>query len=91
MLLIVFVFGLVVIAVFTYNGFNTLVPLMINFAYFVSSYFKNPKYIRVVLFICGFMWIYYNISVGAYIIIIGNCFEIVSATISLLRFRENNK
>lgn len=79
-------------AVITYNGIASLLPYLINIVYFVSSYFKNPKYIRLSVFICGFIWLMYNISTGAYIICLGNAFEIISGGISLLRFRnEGNK
>ena len=88
LLLIVFVLSLIVIAVFTYNGFYTLIPLIINLAYFYSSYLKNPKYIRLIVLICGFIWIYYNITVHAYIFIIGNIFEIISGSIALIRYRK---
>ena len=49
---------------------------------------KNPKSIRVVMLICAFLWAYYNFSIGAYVLIIGNSFEVVSATIALLRFKK---
>ena len=89
--LIIFVIGLIVVAVVTYNGFYTLMPLVINLMYFISSYFKNPKYIRIVMIIGAILWIYYNFSVGAFVIIIGNVFEIISASISLVRFRDKVK
>lgn len=87
-LLIIFVALLFLIGVFSYQGLNSLIPLLITAAYFISSYFKNPFHIRIVMLVCGFIWIYYNISVHAYIIIIGNVLEIFSATISLIRFRK---
>lgn len=88
-LLIIFLLSLIIVSIFTYNGFYTLLPLIINILYFISSYFKNPKYIRIIVLICGFIWIFYNITVGAYIIIIGNIFEILSAAISLFRYRKD--
>lgn len=90
-LLILFILGLILVAVFTYDGFNTLLPLIINLAYFISSYLKDPKHIRIVMIICAIIWICYNFTVGAYIIIIGNIFEIVSAIISLVRFQNESK
>ena len=89
--LVIFVVSLFVIAYFTYDGINTLVPLIINLAYFISTYIKNPKAIRVVMLICAFLWAYYNFSIGAYVLIIGNSFEVVSATIALLRFKKKKK
>lgn len=87
-LLILFVGLLITASILTYDGIISLLPLIINLAYFISSYFKNPKYIRIVMLICGFIWLAYNILVGAYIIIIGNVLEIISAIISLIRYRD---
>lgn len=87
-LLVIFVSTLIIASVLTYDGIYSLIPLIINLSYFISSYFKNPKYIRIVMLICGFVWAYYNLKVGAYIIIIGNVLEIISATLSLIRYKE---
>ncbi len=87
-LLVIFITLLVVTSIITYDGFYSLIPLIINLSYFISSYLKNPKHIRIVMLICGFIWIYYNFKVGAYLIIIGNILEIISATISLLRYKN---
>ena len=87
-LLIVFVSLLIIVSIFTYEDPKSLLPLIINLSYFISSYFKNPKHIRIVMLICGFIWALYNFLIGAYIIIIGNILEIISAIISLIRFRK---
>lgn len=90
--LIIFIISLILIGIFTYDGnLYTIAPLFINMAYFISSYFKNPKHIRIVVLICGFIWMYYNFSVGTYIFIIGNAFEVISASIALWRYNEKNK
>ena len=86
-LLFIFVSLLLVASIVTYDGFYSLLPLIINLSYFISSYFKDPKHIRVVMLICGFIWLIYNIFIGAYIIIIGNVLEIISAIISLIRHK----
>lgn len=90
-LLIIFVILLLIASILTYDGLFSLLPLVINLSYFVSSYFKNPKHIRIVMLICGFIWIVYNISAGAYIIIIGNALEIVSAIVSLIRYKDKKQ
>ena len=87
-LLIIFVSSLIIASIVTYDGFYSLMPLIINLLYFVSSYFKNPKYMRITMLLCGFLWIYFNFKVGAYIIIIGNILEIISAIISLVRYKK---
>lgn len=90
-LLIGFVLLLIVVAILTFDGLYSIAPLCINLAYFISSYFKNPKYIRLTVLICAFVWIYYNFTVGTYFIIIGNIFEIASSSIALMRFKQKEK
>ena len=87
-MLIIFVTLLFVVSIIFYDGILSLLPLLINILLFVSTYFRNPKYIRYVMVICGFLWGCYNIFVGAYIILIGNVLEIVSAIISIYRYKE---
>lgn len=88
----IFILGLIIIGFITYDGnIYTIAPLCINMAYFISSYFKNPKHIRIVVLICGFIWMYYNYSVGTYLFIIGNAFEVISASISIWRYNEKDK
>ena len=86
--LIIFCFLLIIIAFITYNGILSMIPLVINLSYFVGTYIKNPKYIRIIVFCCAILWAIYNYSIGAYIIIIGNVLEMVSSAISLVRNRD---
>ena len=71
-----------------YDGPFSLLPLVINIILFTSTYFKNPKYIRWVMLLCGILWGVYNLYLGAYIILIGNALEVVSAIISIIRFKD---
>jgi hypothetical protein len=71
-----------------YDGPFSLLPLAINIILFTSTYFKNPKYIRWVMLLCGILWGVYNMYLGAYIILIGNALEVVSAIISIIRFKD---
>lgn len=87
-LLIIFITLLIVASIITFDSLVSLLPLIINLAYFISSYFKNPIYIRIVMLVCGFIWLIYNICIGANIIIIGNILEIISAIISLVRYKN---
>lgn len=89
--LILFLLVLVLIGVFTYEGIYTLIPIIINLAYFIATYMKNPKYIRLIVLICGILWAIYNFTAGAYVIIIGNMFEIISAAIALKRYKNYDR
>lgn len=79
---------LIIIGVITYNGIYSLCPLIINLAYIISAYFKNPKYIRLTILVCAIIWCYYNYTVGTYVIILGNILEIVSAVTSLIKYKK---
>lgn len=91
--LIIFIALLVIVSLIFYDGVLSLLPLLINIILFISTYFKNPKYIRWIMLVCGALWGIYNVYVGAYVIVIGNVLEIISAIISIIRFKkeDNNK
>lgn len=86
--LIIFILLLIVVSIIFYDGILSLLPLVINILLFVSTYYKNPKYIRWIMLISGGLWAIYNIYVGAYIIVIGNVLEILSAIIAIIKFRK---
>lgn len=86
--LMIFLLLLVSVSIIFYDGPLSLLPLFINILLFISTYFKNPKYIRYTMIIAAILWGIYNIYVGAYIICIGNALEIVSAVIAIIRHKE---
>lgn len=87
-ILVLFIISLFAVTYIFYDGYGSILPLVINIILFVSTYFKNPKWIRYVMVLCGFLWGCYNFYVGAYIILIGNGLEIISAIISIYRFKD---
>ena len=87
-ILALFIISLYVVTFIFYDGYGSLLPLIINIILFTSTYFKNPKWIRYVMVLCGFLWGCYNLYVGAYIILIGNVLEIVSAFIAIHRYKD---
>lgn len=89
LVLLLFIGLLIIITILTYNGLNSIMPLIIYVLYFLSSYFKNPKTIRTTMILCAIIWMLYNYSIGAYLMIIGNILEIISAVISLIRYKKN--
>lgn len=87
-ILIIFILLLIIVSIIFYDGPLSLLPLLINILLFTSTYFINPKYIRYTMLIAGLLWGIYNIYIGAYIICVGNVLEIISATISIIRYKE---
>lgn len=89
--LMIFILLLFIVSFIFYDGPFSLLPLLINIVLFISTYFKNPKYIRWLMLVCGILWGIYNLYLKAYIILIGNLLEVVSAVISIIRFsKEEN-
>lgn len=87
-LLLTFLSLLIFFSILFYDGIFSLLPLIINILLFTSTYYKNPQVIRRFMLICGVLWGIYNLYAHAYIIVIGNILEIVSASISLYRFKK---
>lgn len=83
-----FILLIIVIGMFTYNGIISLLPIIISLIYMYSIWQNNLNITRYLFIITAIIWIYYNMSVGAYINIIGNIFEILSGIISIIRFRR---
>ncbi len=84
--LLFFIVIIIVLGAFTYQNVLSLIPIIITLFYTISSWIKNTKWMRIVFLVAAFVWIYYNYSVGAYVSMLGNVFEILSGVFSLIRF-----
>ena len=81
--------GLIIsIGILTYDNLLSIIPIGITILYTVSTWQDNMKVIRYLFVIAGVFWIIYNYSVGAYVAIIGNVFEITSGIVSIIRFNK---
>ncbi len=89
--LIFFLFSLLLLGILSFKDYLSLIPIVITIFYTIASYMKNSNWIRIVLLVAAFIWIYYNYVVGAYVGIIGNLLEIISGIVSLIRFRNIKK
>lgn len=89
--LVVFIGLLILCSIIFYDGALSLLPLVINILLFTSTYFKNPKYIRYVMLVSGILWGVYNLYLGAYIILVGNILEVISAIYSIYRYKDIDK
>lgn len=75
-------------AIFSYDGtFLSLIPIMNSILCILGASMKNVRNYKVVYGICSAIWIYYNYVVGAYVVIISNIFEIISATIGYIKHK----
>lgn len=90
-----FIFCLLVIAlgIINYNGIISLIPIIITIFYTISSWANETNWLRIIFILAAILWIYYNLTIGAYVAVVGNFFEIISGAISIYRFKktEHNK
>lgn len=85
--LVLFSIIVIILGILTYDGLLSLIPVIITLFYTISSWVKNPFWNRITVLVAAVIWIYYNFSVGAYITVVGNVFEIISGIISLVRYK----
>ena len=64
-------------AIFSYNSILCI----------LGASMKNVRNYKIVYGVCSVIWIYYNYTVGAYVVIISNIFEIISAIIGYIRHK----
>lgn len=76
---------------FSYNGtILSVIPIICSIICIFGASIKNVRYYKLVYGFCSAIWIYYNYQVGAFIIIIANIFEIVSAIIGYFRYENTS-
>ena len=80
-----------IIGVFSYDGYLSLIPIVTSISYIVGASIKSAKTYKIVFGICAVLWFYYNFKVGAFISTLGNIFEIISTIIALLRYKKKSK
>ena len=89
-LLILFIIIILLIGKFVYSNVLDLIPIFITVMYTIGASCKNTNNFRKVFLGCSFLWIIYNFSVNAFVGVFGNIFEIVSISIALYRYKNNN-
>ena len=89
LVLLVFIAILAIIALFTYDGIFSMIPIAITMGYAYSMWQTNLNIVRIIYIAAAIVWIYYNYSVGAYASLIGNIIEIISGSISLIRNKKH--
>lgn len=88
-LFILFSLIAIVIGIITYNGLPSLIPVVCTLIYMYSLWQNNLNVTRYLFIIAAILLAYHNYAVGAFISILGNLMDIISAIISIIRFRKN--
>lgn len=76
-----------------YNGFNIyfLLPIIITIGYTYATWQPSLKVTRYIFLLAAFLWIGFNIKVGAYASIIGNILEIISGIYAIIKYDLEKK
>lgn len=85
-LTLIVIFGFV-----SYTDVFSILPVIISIIFFVALYTEDMKLYRKVAAIASFLWIIYNIAVGAYVGIIDSTVELISALVAIYRFDINKE
>ncbi len=87
-IIIILVFG-----IFTFNGFISILPIVLSILTTYSVWQNNLKKYRGITAIITILWVIYNFAVGAYVSAIGSLVSFISAIIAIIRFdiKKKNK
>ena len=81
----------IIAGIFSFNGTHlSIIPIFCSIVCIFGASIKNVRYYKLVYGACSAIWIYYNICVGAYVIIIANISEIISAIIGYYRYEKHD-
>ena len=81
-------FGLFVVATgfFTYDGFNSLLPIGSKLLTTISYGMKNEKWLRIITLPSCIMWIIYNATVGSVAGVLTDVLTLISLLIAMYKF-----
>ena len=89
-ILITYILIIILVSIFTVDSYISILPSIINIIYIVSTWQKDTKVLRLSFIVAAILWIYYNLTVGAYTAIIGNIFEIISVLYACIKLNRKN-
>lgn len=78
------------VGIFMYDTPLSLIPICITLLYTISTWQDDMRLVRYLFVTGGIFWTLYNYSAGAYIAIMGNIFEIISGSISIIRYKKKS-
>ncbi len=87
-LMFLFMLIIIVIGIITVDTPLMLIPILATLFYTYSSWQNNMQKLRIIYIVAAIFWLYYNLTVGAYVSLIGNTLEIISGTSSLIKYRN---
>ena len=86
--LIIFILFIIIDGTLYTKSILDFLPLIATILYTISGWVKSTNTLRYTYIICACIFSYYNYNAGAYIPLIGNIGELISGTISIIRFNK---
>lgn len=89
--LVAVLMAIVVLGVFSYTSYYSIIPTVMTMLYSYAIWQKDLKKFRLLSLVSVTGWIYYNLSVGAYVAFIGSVIELSSIAVAIDKFDGNRK
>ena len=83
-----FAFIIIIISITTINGWLSIIPMIINIVYSYATWQNSRKTLVACFLVCGIIWFFYNLYVGAYAMVLGNIVEVSSSIIVLKSMKK---
>lgn len=80
-LIIIMIFGIV-----TVDSLLGILPIVATLLYTFGTWVKNNKCLRIFYLTAALLWIFYNVSIRAFVPAISDLVEIVFAIVAIVRF-----
>ena len=73
------------IGLFFLDGWHTVVPLITSLLFTFAAWQKDERLLRVIGIVCCSLWIWYNLSVRAYVSAAYSLAELLCALVTLIK------
>ena len=87
--LIIFEAIIIISGILTYNGLYSIIPNIILFIYTYGTWQNKLSTTYKIGILASILWIYYNVTVGAYISTISSAVEFVASVRGLIRLKTS--
>ena len=84
-ILYIYILIVLVSGIFTFNGFISILPILLSILTTYSVWQNNLKKYRGITVIIIILWMIYNFAVNAFTNAIGNVISLISAIIAIIR------
>ena len=90
-LIIFYIIANILIGALTFHGLIDILPIICALIFCLTLLTRSEQNIRKEMFLNQFVWLAYDLSVGAYTFAISNVLTIISTSIAYFRYRNQKK